>query len=95
MGDINNRVVMFEEDRVVLKASPRQIQRDIRDEAPGHAKVTEDLEVAKDVEIYPGLDFQNPLLPHPVPSSVADSFAALPSYPPPFFFLFNFPQKVK
>ena len=88
VGELHDRVVVFEEDRVVLKAALRQLQRDMRDEAPGHAKVAEDLDAAKDGEIDLGFPFWNPLLPLPVPSSVADSFAARPSYPPSFFFSF-------
>ena len=41
VGNINYRVAVFEEDRVVLKAALRQIQRDMRDEASGHTKVVD------------------------------------------------------
>ena len=42
--DLKDKVAVFEENRVVLKASLRQLHREMRDEAPGHAKVVEDLE---------------------------------------------------
>ena len=41
VGEINDRVAVFEEYRVVLKTAPRQLQRDMRKEAPGNAKVLE------------------------------------------------------
>ena len=43
VGELNDRVALFEEERVVLKTVLRQLQREIRDKAPGHAKVVEDL----------------------------------------------------
>ena len=88
VGELNDRVTVFEDDRVVVKASLRQIHKDIRDDPPGHAKVVEDPKVAKGGDIYLGFAFRNALLPPPVLSYVADSFAARPSYPLPFFFSF-------
>ena len=88
MRDLHDRVYVFEEDRVVLKAALRHINREMRDDAPGHAKVAEDLDTTKDGEIDLGLIFRNPLPPTPVTSSVANYFSARPSYPPSFFFSF-------
>ena len=56
----------------------------------------EDIDSAKDGDLDIGFDFQNPLPPPPFPSSVAESFAACPFYPLPFFsFLFKFSPDVK
>ena len=94
VGDIHNRVAVFDNDRVVLKAALRQLQRDIRYESPGHAKVAKDLDYTKEGEIDLGYLFRNPLPPPPVTSFVADYFAARPAYPPPFFLFFlTSPQK--
>ena len=88
LGELNDRVAVFEDDRVVVKAALRQIHKKIRDDPPGHAKVVEDLKAAKGGDIYLGFAFRNALLPPSVLSYVADSFAARPSYPLPFFFSF-------
>ena len=68
---------------------------EMRGEAPGHAKVTGDLEAAKEGKIYLGFSFQKTLLPPPVPSSAAKSFSVFSSYPPLFFFDFNFHPELK
>ena len=47
MGDINYRVSVLEYYRVLFKAALRKLQREMRCEAPGNAKVVEDLEAAK------------------------------------------------
>ena len=93
MGDINDRVVVFEEDRLVLKSVCIQLQREMRYKAPGNTKVEEDLEAAKYCEIYLSFTFLNPLPLPSVPYSVANSFAVSPSFPPPFFFFLNLPHR--
>ena len=35
LGELNDRVAVFEDDRVVVKAALRQIHKEIRDEPPG------------------------------------------------------------
>ena len=47
MGELNERVEVFEEYRVVLKAGLRQLQREMRYEGTGHAKVADYLKAAK------------------------------------------------
>ena len=78
---------------MVFKTALKQLQREMRDEAPGHTKVTEDLESAKDGDIYVGLVFWNPLPTTSVPSSVVVSFAARPPYPLQFFLFFLTPPQ--
>ena len=51
VGDLNNRVAMFEEDRVVLKVMFIQLHMEMGGEPPGNTNVTEDLKAAKDGEI--------------------------------------------
>ena len=75
VGELNDRVAVFEEDRVVLKAALRQLQREMSDEAPRHAKVAEDLEAAVDGEIDLGggvsaLSRENPTHPSLPPSEL-------------------------
>ena len=48
VGELNDMVAIFEEEIVVLKATLRKLQREMRDKAPSHAKVEEDLKTAKD-----------------------------------------------
>ena len=40
-------MAVFKEDREVLKAALRQLQRKIREKTPVHAKVAEDLEALR------------------------------------------------
>ena len=73
---------------MVLNAAIRQIQKEMRDEVPGHAKVAEELKDEEESKIYIGFAFHNPLPLIPVLSSVSESFVTRPSYPLPFFFSF-------
>ena len=93
VGNLNNRVDVFEEDRVVLKADLRQIQRETRYKAPGHAKVEENLEAKKDGEIDLGFDFQNPLSSTPINYSSAESFGAYLISSAVFLFFLTPPQR--
>ena len=93
VGELHDRVVVFEEDRVVLKADLRQIQRETRYKAPGHAKVEENLEAKKDGEIDLGFDFQNPLSSTPVNYSSAESFGAYLISSAVFLFFLTPPQR--
>ena len=47
VGDLNDRVAVIKEYRVVLKAALIQLQREIRGHPPGHANVAEDLEASR------------------------------------------------
>jgi chromosome segregation ATPase len=43
IDELNNRIAVFEEDKVVLKAALRQLQMEMNDEAPKTHKLVEDL----------------------------------------------------
>ena len=43
IDELNNRIAVFEEDKVVLKAALRQLQKEIKDEAPRAQKLMDDL----------------------------------------------------
>lgn len=47
IDELNDRVAVFEEDKVVLKAALRQLQKEMKEEAPKTQKLLEDLETAK------------------------------------------------
>ncbi|GAX15168.1 hypothetical protein FisN_12Lh128 [Fistulifera solaris] len=50
MDELNDRIGVFEEDRVVLKAALRQLKKDMSEEAPKTQRMAEDLKFAR-VEI--------------------------------------------
>jgi ABC-type dipeptide/oligopeptide/nickel transport system ATPase subunit len=47
IDELNDRVAVFEEDKVVLKAALRQLQKEMKEEAPKTQKLLEDLETSK------------------------------------------------
>ena len=46
--ELNDRVDVFEEDKVVLKAALRQLQKEMKEEAPKTEKLILDLESAQE-----------------------------------------------
>lgn len=48
IDELNDRVAVFEEDKVVLKAALRQLQKEMKEEGPKFKKMEGDLEVAQD-----------------------------------------------
>ena len=51
ISELNDRVAVFEEDKMVLKAALRQLQMEIKEEAPRTQQLVKDLESAKEREI--------------------------------------------
>ncbi len=51
IDELNDRVAVFEEDKVVLKAALRQLQKEMKEEAPKTQKLLEDLETARSGKI--------------------------------------------
>lgn len=47
IDELNNRIAVFEEDKVVLKAALRQLQKEIKEEAPKAQKLMDDLAKAE------------------------------------------------
>lgn len=47
IDELNNRIAVFEEDKVVLKAALRQLQKEIKEEAPKAQKLLDDLSKAE------------------------------------------------
>lgn len=47
IDELNNRIAVFEEDKVVLKAALRQLQKEIKEEAPKAQKLMDDLAQAE------------------------------------------------
>jgi len=47
IDELNGRVEVFEEDKMVLKAALRQLQKEMKEEAPKTQKLVDDLKVAK------------------------------------------------
>ncbi len=47
IDELNNRIAVFEEDKVVLKAALRQLQKEIKDEAPKAQTLMDDLSKAE------------------------------------------------
>jgi chromosome segregation ATPase len=43
IDELNNRIAVFEEDKVVLKAALRQLQKEIKEETPKAQKLLDDL----------------------------------------------------
>lgn len=46
IDELNDRVAVFEEDKVVLKAALKQLQKEMKEEAPKTQKLLDDLEAA-------------------------------------------------
>lgn len=47
INELNNRIAVFEEDKVVLKAALKQLQKEMQDEAPRTQKLMDDLDMAE------------------------------------------------
>jgi broad-specificity NMP kinase len=47
IDELNSRVAVFEEDKVVLKAALKQLQKEMKEEAPRTEKLIDDLEAAR------------------------------------------------
>jgi predicted nuclease with TOPRIM domain len=47
IDELNDRVAVFEEDKVVLKAALKQLQKEMKVEAPRTQKLIDELEVAR------------------------------------------------
>jgi ABC-type dipeptide/oligopeptide/nickel transport system ATPase subunit len=47
IDELNDRVAVFEEDKVVLKAALKQLQKEMKEEAPRTQKLLDDLETAR------------------------------------------------
>ena len=52
INELNDRVSVFEEDKIVLKAALRQLQKEMKEEAPKTQKVVSDLKKAQEGEIH-------------------------------------------
>lgn len=48
ISELNDRVAVFEEDKVVLKAALRQLQKEMKEEAPKTQKLIHDLQLANE-----------------------------------------------
>lgn len=48
INELNDRVAVFEEDKVVLKAALRQLQKEMKEEAPKTQKLIHDLQRANE-----------------------------------------------
>ena len=48
INELNDRVAVFEEDKLVLKAALRQLQKEMREEAPKTKKLHDDLQTARE-----------------------------------------------
>lgn len=48
IDELNDRVSVFEEDKLVLKAALKQLQKEMKEEAPKTQKLISDLQDAKD-----------------------------------------------
>jgi ABC-type dipeptide/oligopeptide/nickel transport system ATPase subunit len=46
IDELNDRVAVFEEDKVVLKAALRQLQKEMKEEAPKTQKLVSELKAA-------------------------------------------------
>lgn len=49
VDELNDRIAVFEEDKVVLKAALKQLQKEMKDEAPKTAQLVANLNAAKEV----------------------------------------------
>ena len=52
IDELNDRVAVFEEDKVVLKAALRQLQKEMKEEAPRTKKLVSDLKAANSSEWF-------------------------------------------
>lgn len=52
INELNDRVSVFEEDKIVLKAALRQLQKEMKEEAPKTQKIVSDLKKAQEGEIF-------------------------------------------
>ena len=52
IDELNNRIAVFEEDKVVLKAALRQLQKEIKEEAPKAQKLMDDLTKAESSKFF-------------------------------------------
>jgi hypothetical protein len=48
IDELNNRVAVFEEDKLVLKAALRQLQKEMKEEGPKTQKMIDDLKEARE-----------------------------------------------
>lgn len=48
VDELNDRIAVFEKDKVVLKAALKQLQKEMKEEAPRTQKLTDDLDVARE-----------------------------------------------
>ena len=48
IDELNNRIAVFEEDKVVLKAALRQLQKEMQEEAPKTQKLLDGLAASKE-----------------------------------------------
>ncbi len=48
INELNDRVAVFEEDKLVLKAALRQLQKEMKEEAPKTQKLIHDLQQANE-----------------------------------------------
>lgn len=52
IDELNNRIAVFEEDKLVLKAALKQLQKEIQEEAPKAQKLMNDLSAAGEGKIF-------------------------------------------
>jgi predicted nuclease with TOPRIM domain len=52
IDELNNRIAVFEEDKVVLKAALRQLQKEMQEEAPKAQKLMDDLADSREGMFY-------------------------------------------
>jgi len=52
IDELNDRVAVFEEDKVVLKAALRQLQKEMKDEAPKTKKLMKELKAANSGKFF-------------------------------------------
>ena len=52
IDELNDRVAVFEEDKVVLKAALRQLQKEMKEEAPKTQKLVSELKSANNSESH-------------------------------------------
>jgi chromosome segregation ATPase len=64
IDELNNRVAVFEEDKVVLKAALRQLQKEMKEEAPKTQKLLDDLAQAEQEIIRLKADINSIILTH-------------------------------
>ena len=51
--ELNDRVAVFEDDKMVLKAALRQLQKEMKEEAPKTKKLMDDLQASRDGTCIP------------------------------------------